>query len=45
MSGIKGDHVPYKGASQGLADLVGGHIVWSSQTVTSTAALYSRQDA
>lgn len=38
MSGVKGDHIPYKGASQGLADLVGGHIVWSSQTMTSTAA-------
>ncbi len=38
MSGIKAEHVPYKGASQGLADLVGGHIVWSSQTVTSTAS-------
>ena len=37
MSGIKGEHVPYKGASQALADLVGGHITWSSQTVTSTA--------
>ena len=37
MAGIKAEHVPYKGASQGLADLVGGHIVWSSQTVTSTA--------
>jgi tripartite-type tricarboxylate transporter receptor subunit TctC len=29
--------VPYKGASQGLMDLVGGHIVFSAQTVTSTA--------
>ncbi len=37
LAGIKAEHVPYKGASQGLADLVGGHIVWSSQTVTSTA--------
>ena len=37
MAGIKAEHVPYKGASQGLADLVGGHIVWSSQTMTSTA--------
>lgn len=38
MSGIKAEHVPYKGASQALADLVGGHIVWSSQTVSSTAS-------
>jgi tripartite-type tricarboxylate transporter receptor subunit TctC len=37
-SGIKAEHVPYKGGSQGVADLVGGHIVWSSQTVTSTAS-------
>jgi tripartite-type tricarboxylate transporter receptor subunit TctC len=37
-SGIKAEHVPYKGASQALADLVGGHIVWSSQTVSSTAS-------
>jgi len=38
MSNIKAEHVPYKGASQALADLVGNHIVWSSQTVSSTAA-------
>jgi tripartite-type tricarboxylate transporter receptor subunit TctC len=36
--GIKVEHVPYKGAAQGLLDLVGGHIVWSAQTVTSSAA-------
>jgi tripartite-type tricarboxylate transporter receptor subunit TctC len=36
--GIKVEHVPYKGASKGLLDLVGGHIVWSAQTVTSSAA-------
>jgi tripartite-type tricarboxylate transporter receptor subunit TctC len=35
--GIKVEHVPYKGAAQGLLDLVGGHIVWSAQTVTSSA--------
>jgi tripartite-type tricarboxylate transporter receptor subunit TctC len=35
--GIKVEHVPYKGAALGLIDLVGGHIVWSAQTVTSTA--------
>jgi len=37
-AGIKIEHVPYKGASQGLTDLVGGHIVFSSQTVSSTAS-------
>jgi tripartite-type tricarboxylate transporter receptor subunit TctC len=36
-AGIKVEHVPYKGAAQGLLDLVGGHIVWSAQTLTSTA--------
>jgi tripartite-type tricarboxylate transporter receptor subunit TctC len=35
---IKGDHVPYKGASQALNDLVGGHIIWSSQTLTSSSS-------
>ena len=35
--GIKVEHMPYKGAAQGLLDLVGGHIVWSAQTVTSSA--------
>jgi tripartite-type tricarboxylate transporter receptor subunit TctC len=35
--GIKVEHVPYKGAAQGLLDLVGGHIMWSAQTITSTA--------
>ena len=39
MAGIKIEHVPYKGASQGLTDLAGGHIVFSAQTVSSTAAL------
>jgi tripartite-type tricarboxylate transporter receptor subunit TctC len=38
-AGIKIEHVPYKGASQGLTDLVGGHIVFSAQTLSSTAAL------
>ncbi len=32
-------HVPYKGASQGLTDLAGGHIAFSVQTVSSAAAL------
>jgi len=35
--GIRVEHVPYKGAAQGLADLVGGHIVFSAQTVSSTS--------
>jgi tripartite-type tricarboxylate transporter receptor subunit TctC len=38
-AGIKIEHVPYKGASQGLTDLAGGHIVFSAQTLSSTAAL------
>lgn len=33
------EHVPYKGASQGLTDLAGGHIAFSVQTVSSSAAL------
>jgi len=37
IAGIRIEHVPYKGASQGLTDLVGGHIAFSSQTVSSTA--------
>jgi tripartite-type tricarboxylate transporter receptor subunit TctC len=36
-TGIKVEHVPYKGASQGLTDLVGGHIDFSAQTVASTS--------
>jgi tripartite-type tricarboxylate transporter receptor subunit TctC len=36
---VKFEHVPYKGAAQGLIDLVGGHIMFSLQTVTSSAAL------
>ena len=35
---IRVDHVPYKGASQGIMDLVAGHIFFSAQTVSSTAA-------
>jgi tripartite-type tricarboxylate transporter receptor subunit TctC len=35
-AGIAIEHVPYKGASQGLLDLVGGHIAFASQTLTST---------
>jgi len=33
---IKVEHVPYKGASQGIMDLVAGHIFFSAQTVSST---------
>jgi tripartite-type tricarboxylate transporter receptor subunit TctC len=36
-AGIKVEHVPYKGAAQGLMDLVGGHIAFSCQTISSTA--------
>ena len=38
VAGIKIEHVPYKGASQGIMDLVAGHIFFSAQTVSSTAA-------
>jgi tripartite-type tricarboxylate transporter receptor subunit TctC len=37
-AGIKVEHVPYKGASQSIMDLVAGHIFFSAQTVSSTAA-------
>jgi len=36
--GVRFEHVPYKGASQGLTDLVAGHITFSAQTVSSTSA-------
>ncbi len=36
QAGIAVEHVPYKGAAQGLLDLVGGHIAFASQTLTST---------
>jgi tripartite-type tricarboxylate transporter receptor subunit TctC len=35
---LKVEHVPYKGASQGLVDLIGGHISFSAQTVSSAAS-------
>jgi tripartite-type tricarboxylate transporter receptor subunit TctC len=38
LAGIKIEHVPYKGASQGIMDLVAGHISFSAQTVSSTAS-------
>lgn len=37
--GLKFEHVPYKGAAQGLTDLAGGHIAFSAQTVSSSAGL------
>jgi tripartite-type tricarboxylate transporter receptor subunit TctC len=39
LAGVKFEHVPYKGASQGLTDLAGGHIAFSVQTVSSAAAM------
>jgi tripartite-type tricarboxylate transporter receptor subunit TctC len=39
LANIKVEHVPYRGASQGLTDLAGNHIAFASQTVSSTAAL------
>lgn len=38
-AGIKIEHIPYKGASQGLMDLVAGHIVFAAQTLSSSAGL------
>jgi tripartite-type tricarboxylate transporter receptor subunit TctC len=38
MAKIKSNHIPYKGASQALNDLVGGHIIWCSQTLSSTSS-------
>ncbi len=37
--GIKVEHVPYKGASQGLTDLIGGHLDFSAQTMSSASGL------
>jgi tripartite-type tricarboxylate transporter receptor subunit TctC len=39
LAKVKFEHVPYKGASQRLTDLAGGHINFSVQTVSSAAAL------
>jgi tripartite-type tricarboxylate transporter receptor subunit TctC len=36
-TGIKVEHVPYKGASQGLTDLIGGHLDFSAQTLSSAS--------
>jgi tripartite-type tricarboxylate transporter receptor subunit TctC len=35
---IRVEHVPYKGAAQGIMDLVAGHIFFSAQTISSTVA-------
>ena len=43
--GIKVEHVPYKGAAQGLLDLVGGHITFSAQTLTSSGRADPRRHA
>jgi tripartite-type tricarboxylate transporter receptor subunit TctC len=37
--GIMVEHVPYKGAAQGLTDLVGGHLDFSAQTMSSASGL------
>jgi len=39
QAGIKVEQVPYKGASQGLTDLVGGHLDFSAQTMSSASGL------
>lgn len=40
-AGIKLTHVPYKGASQALTDMLGGHLPMASMTLTSGAAQIS----
>jgi tripartite-type tricarboxylate transporter receptor subunit TctC len=37
-AGIKIELIPYKGAAQGIADLIGAHIDFSSQSLTSASA-------
>jgi len=37
--GINVEHVPYKGAAQGLTDLIGGHLDFSAQTMSSASGL------
>ena len=39
LAGIPVEHVPYKGASQSLTDLIGGHLDFSAQTVSSGSGL------
>ena len=38
-AGILVEHVPYKGAAQGLTDLIGGHLDFSAQTMSSASGL------
>jgi len=37
--GVNVEHVPYKGAAQGLTDLIGGHLDFSAQTMSSASGL------
>lgn len=38
-AGMRVEHVPYKGASQGLTDLIGGHLDFAAQTLSSSSGL------
>lgn len=38
-AGIAVEHVPYRGASQALTDLIGGHLDFSAQTMSSASGL------
>src|SRR5712692_969485 len=38
MAGIKLTHIPYKGASQALTDMLGGHLPAAAMTLTTAAA-------
>jgi tripartite-type tricarboxylate transporter receptor subunit TctC len=43
QAGIRVEHVPYRGGSQSIADLLGGHIIdFASQTLPSTSAQLKR---
>jgi tripartite-type tricarboxylate transporter receptor subunit TctC len=35
---VKVEHVPYRGTSQGLTDAVGGHVIFTTFTLSSTAS-------
>jgi tripartite-type tricarboxylate transporter receptor subunit TctC len=37
QAGIRIEHVPYRGGSQSMTDLIGGHIDFASQTLPSTS--------
>jgi len=39
-AGIKLTHIPYKGASQAMTDMLGGHLPAASMTLTSAAAQF-----